>query len=130
MSNRTGISIHMKTHKAAKHGINVVWFSCDQDYCDFKSKRADYLKQHTRDLDDWKPYPMVTAGLAEFAPLALISETRPVSLPHEADLRVICLFGGPIGLLKLSGDQMVQPSDQPSDSSFLPLWVAAINLRK
>ncbi|GMI14350.1 hypothetical protein TrLO_g14242 [Triparma laevis f. longispina] len=30
---KTGHGQHMKVHKAAKHGINVVWFSCDQDNC-------------------------------------------------------------------------------------------------
>ncbi|GMI05541.1 hypothetical protein TrLO_g11649 [Triparma laevis f. longispina] len=36
----------MKSHKAAKHGINVVWFSCDQDNCNFKAKSAREIKRH------------------------------------------------------------------------------------
>ena len=36
----------MKRHKAAKHGINVVWFPCDQDNCDYKAKEASDLKMH------------------------------------------------------------------------------------
>lgn len=35
-----GISTNMKKHKAAKHGANVVWLSCDQENCDFKAKQA------------------------------------------------------------------------------------------
>ena len=40
------IMANMKKHKAAKHGINVVWFSCDQDNCHFKANRAGNLKRH------------------------------------------------------------------------------------
>ncbi|GMH81635.1 hypothetical protein TrVE_jg12563 [Triparma verrucosa] len=28
---KTNFTTRMKNHKAAKHGINVIWFSCDQD---------------------------------------------------------------------------------------------------
>ncbi|GMI11672.1 hypothetical protein TrLO_g5490 [Triparma laevis f. longispina] len=45
-----GNSYYMKVHKAAKHGINVVWFSCDQDNCDYKAKQAGSVKQHKRDI--------------------------------------------------------------------------------
>ena len=37
---------NMKRHKSFKHGINVVWFSCDQDNCDYKTKEAGHLKRH------------------------------------------------------------------------------------
>ena len=47
-----GRSTDMKNHKAAKHGIDVVWFSCDQDGCDYKAKRADVLKQHKQHVHD------------------------------------------------------------------------------
>ena len=53
----TGIRIHMKVHKAAKHGIdvqdiNVTWHYCDQDGCDYKAKQAGNLKQHKADVHD------------------------------------------------------------------------------
>ena len=47
---KTGHDQHMKVYKAAKHGINVVWFSCDQDNCDHKSKKATNLKQHKQGI--------------------------------------------------------------------------------
>ena len=31
---------HMKSHKAAKHNVNVRWFSCDQAGCDYKAKQV------------------------------------------------------------------------------------------
>ncbi|GMH99959.1 hypothetical protein TrVE_jg4696 [Triparma verrucosa] len=37
---------HMKSHKAAKHNVNVRWFSCDQAGCDYKAKQASNLKGH------------------------------------------------------------------------------------
>ena len=43
----TGITSHMKDHKAAKHGINVVWFSWDQDNCDYKAKDVGNVKRQT-----------------------------------------------------------------------------------
>ncbi|GMH78356.1 hypothetical protein TrLO_g9995, partial [Triparma laevis f. longispina] len=47
---KTGYTNTMKKHKAAKHGINVVWFSCDQDNCEYKTKEAGKLKQHKREI--------------------------------------------------------------------------------
>ena len=47
-----GGSSNMKAHKAARHGIDVVWFSCDQDGCNFKAKRADHLKGHKQNVHD------------------------------------------------------------------------------
>ncbi|GMH98308.1 hypothetical protein TrVE_jg6150 [Triparma verrucosa] len=56
---RTGGTKDIKKHKAAKHGIDVVWFSCDQDGCDYKAKEAGSLKKHKQnvhDIDvDWFP---------------------------------------------------------------------------
>eukprot|EP00519_Triparma_laevis_P007661 CAMPEP_0182518698 /NCGR_PEP_ID=MMETSP1321-20130603/44709_1 /TAXON_ID=91990 /ORGANISM="Bolidomonas sp., Strain RCC1657" /LENGTH=263 /DNA_ID=CAMNT_0024726637 /DNA_START=1380 /DNA_END=2167 /DNA_ORIENTATION=+ len=46
---KTGVTNNMKKHKAAKHGIDVIWFSCDQDGCDYKAKHAGTLKRHERD---------------------------------------------------------------------------------
>ncbi|GMI18349.1 hypothetical protein TrLO_g7894 [Triparma laevis f. longispina] len=43
---KTGKMDNMKNHKAAKHGINVVWFSCDQDNCDYKAKQTSNLRHH------------------------------------------------------------------------------------
>ena len=43
---KTSMSVSMKNHKAAKHGIDVVWYSCDQDNCDYKAKRTWMIKQH------------------------------------------------------------------------------------
>ncbi|GMH92716.1 hypothetical protein TrST_g1804 [Triparma strigata] len=37
---KTGVTNDMKRQKAAKHGIDVIWFSCDQDGCDYKAKQA------------------------------------------------------------------------------------------
>ena len=31
------LAANVKRHKVAKHGIDVVWFSCDQDNCDYKA---------------------------------------------------------------------------------------------
>jgi len=45
-----GRADHMKNHKAAKHGIDVVWFSCDQVGCDYKAKQASDLKQHKQNV--------------------------------------------------------------------------------
>ncbi|GMH89722.1 hypothetical protein TrST_g9846 [Triparma strigata] len=47
-----GRSSYMKTHKAAKHGIDVVWFSCDQDRCEYKAKEAGDLKRHKQMIHD------------------------------------------------------------------------------
>ncbi|GMH58823.1 hypothetical protein TrLO_g7995 [Triparma laevis f. longispina] len=51
---KTGQTGSMKSHKAAKHGINVVWFSCNQENCDyFKAKlvfNIEQHKQHTHNL--------------------------------------------------------------------------------
>ena len=46
----TGTTCHMRNHKAAKHGINVVWFSCDQDNCDYKAKEACEIKRHKQQV--------------------------------------------------------------------------------
>ena len=43
---KTGQTTSMKHHKAAKHGIDVIWFSCDQDGCDYMAKAANDLKRH------------------------------------------------------------------------------------
>ena len=51
---KTGGTTNMKNRKAAKHGIDVVWFSCDQVGCDYKAKQAgDHKvhKQHVHDID-------------------------------------------------------------------------------
>ncbi|GMH53303.1 hypothetical protein TrST_g1261 [Triparma strigata] len=51
---KTSNTAGMKYHKAARHGIDVVWFSCDQDGCDYKAKEAGTLKAHkanVRDID-------------------------------------------------------------------------------
>ncbi|GMI06096.1 hypothetical protein TrLO_g2308 [Triparma laevis f. longispina] len=40
----------MWRHKAAKHGTNVVWFSCDQDNCNYKSKEVGNLKSRKRHI--------------------------------------------------------------------------------
>ncbi|GMH72678.1 hypothetical protein TrST_g12103 [Triparma strigata] len=49
---KTGNTTNMKNHKAAKHGIDVVWFSCDQDGCDYKVKQAGDLKKHKANFHD------------------------------------------------------------------------------
>ena len=43
---KAGVTSSMKSHKAAKHGINVVWFSCNQDNCNYKAKHAGNVTQH------------------------------------------------------------------------------------
>ena len=52
----------MKNRKAAQHGINVVWFSCDQDNCDYKAKQAGNLKKHKRHIHNigvvWHQYDL------------------------------------------------------------------------
>ncbi|GMI15404.1 hypothetical protein TrLO_g6734 [Triparma laevis f. longispina] len=47
---RTGTTSDLKNHKASKHGINVVWLSCDQENCDYNAKQAGCLKKHKRDI--------------------------------------------------------------------------------
>ncbi|GMH47578.1 hypothetical protein TrLO_g8197 [Triparma laevis f. longispina] len=47
---KTGKPDQLKNHKAAKHGINVVWCSCDQDNCDYKAKQASSVKNHKQDI--------------------------------------------------------------------------------
>ena len=42
----------MNRHKAAKHGIDVVWISCDQDGCDYKAKTAGSIKRHKAVVHD------------------------------------------------------------------------------
>ena len=42
----------MELHKAAKHGIDVVWFSCDQDGCEYKAKLASSIKVHKQQVHD------------------------------------------------------------------------------
>ena len=37
---------HLKSHRAFKHNIGVVWRYCDQPDCDFKAKQASSLTQH------------------------------------------------------------------------------------
>ncbi|GMH92753.1 hypothetical protein TrST_g5190 [Triparma strigata] len=49
---KTSKTTNMKNHKAAKHGIDVVWFSCDQEGCDYKAKAASNLKQHKASVHD------------------------------------------------------------------------------
>ncbi|GMH91067.1 hypothetical protein TrST_g10009 [Triparma strigata] len=43
---------HMKKNKAARHGIDVVWFICDQDGCDYKAKMAGSIKVHKQMVHD------------------------------------------------------------------------------
>ena len=45
-----GRADHVKAHKAAKHGIDVIWFPCDQDGCEYKAKQAGHLKQHKQQV--------------------------------------------------------------------------------
>ncbi|GMH63744.1 hypothetical protein TrLO_g573 [Triparma laevis f. longispina] len=47
---KTGKPDQLKNHKATKHGINVVWFSCDQDNCNYKAKEAGSIKQKKRQI--------------------------------------------------------------------------------
>ncbi|GMI15856.1 hypothetical protein TrLO_g12083 [Triparma laevis f. longispina] len=47
---KAGQTANMNKHKAAKHGINVVWFSCDQDNCDYKIKDASNLKRRKQQI--------------------------------------------------------------------------------
>ncbi|GMH88781.1 hypothetical protein TrST_g6210 [Triparma strigata] len=49
---KTGITTNMKKHKAAKHGIDGVWFYCDQDGCDYKVKVAGSIKEHKQLVHD------------------------------------------------------------------------------
>eukprot|EP00519_Triparma_laevis_P001665 CAMPEP_0182509484 /NCGR_PEP_ID=MMETSP1321-20130603/26924_1 /TAXON_ID=91990 /ORGANISM="Bolidomonas sp., Strain RCC1657" /LENGTH=280 /DNA_ID=CAMNT_0024715765 /DNA_START=120 /DNA_END=958 /DNA_ORIENTATION=+ len=49
---RSGHSQSMKNHKAGKHGINVVWFNCEEPGCEYRAKRADSLKQHKQQKHD------------------------------------------------------------------------------
>ncbi|GMH74821.1 hypothetical protein TrLO_g3394 [Triparma laevis f. longispina] len=46
----TGHLVSMKYHKAAKHGINVVWFSFDQDNWDYKAKHPHNIKSHKQSI--------------------------------------------------------------------------------
>ena len=39
-----GKTEHMKKHKAAKHGINVVWFPSGEDNCGYRAKLKGSLK--------------------------------------------------------------------------------------
>ena len=54
-----GNTWNMKIHKAAKHGINVVWFPCGEVNCDYKAKQAGTLKRHKQFVHDigvvWYP---------------------------------------------------------------------------
>mmetsp|Transcript_12764 Transcript_12764/g.23345 ORF Transcript_12764/g.23345 Transcript_12764/m.23345 type:complete len:273 (+) Transcript_12764:371-1189(+) len=43
---------NVKNHKAAKHGIDVVWHRCDQEGCTYKAKQASNLKQHKQNVHD------------------------------------------------------------------------------
>lgn len=43
---------NMNRHKAAKHGIYVDWFSCEQDNCDYKAKHAGTLKQYKQSTNN------------------------------------------------------------------------------
>ena len=43
---------HLKQHQAAKHGIDVVWYRCDQIGCDYKAKQASHLKKHKQNIHD------------------------------------------------------------------------------
>ncbi|GMH72867.1 hypothetical protein TrST_g12059 [Triparma strigata] len=49
---RTGYTSCMKSHKAAQHGIDVIWHSCDQVGCNFKAKEGNYLKKHRQFVHD------------------------------------------------------------------------------
>ena len=42
----------MKQHKANIHYIDVNWFYCDQDECDFKCKNNSHLKEHKEFVHD------------------------------------------------------------------------------
>ncbi|GMI10664.1 hypothetical protein TrLO_g9006 [Triparma laevis f. longispina] len=42
----------MKSHKAAKHNIGVVWHKCDIKGCDFQSKQAGNVKTHKANVHD------------------------------------------------------------------------------
>ncbi|GMH73801.1 hypothetical protein TL16_g06283 [Triparma laevis f. inornata] len=47
---KTGVLQNMKNHKVAKHGINVIWFSCGEDNCEYKSKQAGNGKKHKQNI--------------------------------------------------------------------------------
>ena len=49
---KSGVSTSMNRHKAAKHGIYVDWFSCEQDNCDYKAKHAGTLKQYKQSTNN------------------------------------------------------------------------------
>ena len=62
-----GTSNQLKNHKAVRHGINVVWYSCDQDNCDYKAKRAGHLKNTNE----------IFTTLASFGTNAIHATTKP-----------------------------------------------------
>ena len=39
-------SQHLKSHRAAKHNIDPVWFHCDVEGCTYKAKQKGDLKRH------------------------------------------------------------------------------------
>ena len=39
---------NVKNHKAAKHGIDVIWYRCDQEGCTYKAKQASNLRMHMK----------------------------------------------------------------------------------
>lgn len=49
---KTGHVQTLKNHKAAKHGIGVVWFSCGLDNCEYKAKQAISIKKHKHNVHD------------------------------------------------------------------------------
>lgn len=40
----------MKTHKFAKHGVDLVWLSCDQDNCEYRAKKVHHPKRHKENI--------------------------------------------------------------------------------
>ena len=41
-----GRSDNMRRHKAAMHGIDVVWYKCDIPLCEYQAKEQAAVKRH------------------------------------------------------------------------------------
>ena len=71
---------HLVRHLANKHEVEVVWYSCDQEHCNFKTKEASNLRCHRKRVHHITWEKMRGERKAKTTPEAVVKSSAVVAV--------------------------------------------------